>query len=289
VPGRDVGDFRLAPRAGWRYLLRVRHGQDSGSIHLRAFRDGLAAPWNGFRLLRGFRPLWRFAFLPVLFNLLLTATLLGGIIGSAVLLAGGGGVGLLMAIAFAVLGVAAVAASWFLFQAALCGFFYARLARAVERHLGARPEDLRELPVRREIIDGIRSFGRLVLVKCLVLLLFLVPVVGAPLALAGGVVVDAWFFGREFFQIPLAVRGQDRDALKAFTRRNRAMTFGLGLATLMISLVPGLSSVLLTTSVVGAVILRRRLSGEPVGAPPVLGTLPPAFDAIPAAGTEPGR
>lgn len=267
----------------------MRNGQDRGSIQLQAFRDGLAAPWNGFRLLRGRRPLWRFAFLPIAFNLLLTAVLVGGIVGSAVLLAGGGGVGLLVAIAFVVIGIATVAASWFLFQAALCGFFYARLARAVELQLGTRPEDLRELPVRREIIDGIRSFGRLVLMKCLVLPLFLVPVVGGPLALAAGAVVDAWFFGREFFQIPLAVRGQDRDALKVFTRRHRATTLGLGLATLLISLVPILSSVLLTTSVVGAVLLRRRLSGEPLGAPPVLGVIEPAADAIPDADAGPGR
>ncbi len=267
----------------------MRNGQDRWSIRLRAFRDGLAAPWNGFRLLRGRRPLWRFAFLPIAFNLLLTAVLIGGIVGSAVLLAGGGGVGLLVAIAFVVIGIATVAASWFLFQAALCGFFYARLARAVELQLGTRPEDLRELPVRREIIDGIRSFGRLVLMKCLVLPLFLVPLVGGPLALAAGAVVDAWFFGREFFQIPLAVRGQDRDALKAFTRRHRATTLGLGLATLLISLVPILSSVLLTTSVVGAVLLRRRLSGEPLGAPPVLGVIAPGAEAIPDADAGPGR
>ena len=258
---------------------------------LRGFRDGFLAPWEGFLLLRRHRSLWPYAFLPVAFNLFLTFALVGAFVAAWIPFAGTGTGSILAAVVLGVLATVSVAAIWFLLQAAVCGFVYARLARAVERQLGARPEDLRELPVMREILDGVRSFCRLVLSKGLVLLLVFLPFVGPALVFVVGGIVDSWFFGREFLQIPLAVRGQDREALKRFTARHRAATHGLGTATLLFSLVPLLNSVLLTTSVVGAVLLRRRLSGEPLSAPPVLAPnpVPPAAPAILDAGTGAGR
>lgn len=267
--------------------MRLHHGDWTG--HLRDFRDGFLASWTGFLLLRRNRSLWPYAFLPIAFNLFLTVALVGAFVAAWIPFAGTGPGSILAAVLLAVAALVSVAAIWFLLQAAVCGFVYARLARAVERHLGARPEELRELPVLREILDGVRSFGRLVLSKAIVLLLLLVPLVGPGLVFVVGGIVDSWFFGREFFQIPLAVRGQDRDDLKRFTARHRAATHGLGTATLLFSLVPVLSSVLLTTSVVGAVLLRRRLAGEPLSAPPILAPPPPAAPAIPDAGTDGGR
>jgi CysZ protein len=257
------------------------------------FRDGLAAPWEGFSHLRRHPALWRYAVAPIVFNVLLTVLLcalaVAGVVAFAAwweTLAPGTGAwrvaeGILLVL-IAVASLGALAASWFLLQAALCGFFYARLARAVERQLGARPEDLHELPVRREIVDGVRAFLRFAAVNLALLALNLVPVVGSAAALVGGAYFDAWFFGMEFFQIPLAIRGQDRDALKAFARRNRPVTLGLGAATLLISLVPVVNSVLLTTSVAGAVLLRRRIAGEPVDGISV----PPLLDG---GGRPPGR
>lgn len=159
---------------------------------------------------------------------------------------------------------------WFLFQAVLCGFFYARLARAVERQLGTAPDELHDLTVWREITDGIRAVARLLSINIGLLFFHLIPFIGSAMAFVGGLYFDAWFFGMEVFQIPLSVRGQNRDELKAFARRHRSVTLGLGGATLLLSLIPILNSVLLTTSVTGAVLLRRRLLNEPAGVPPVL-------------------
>jgi uncharacterized protein involved in cysteine biosynthesis len=245
------------------------------------FREGFTAPWDGLSHLRRHPGLWRYALAPIVFNLLLTGLLIvlaiGGVVAFAAQLEslmpkseGWRIVEGVVLVLVAVVALGALAAGWFLLQAALCGFFYARLARAVERQLGTRPEDLHELPIRQEILDGLRAFLRLVAVNLALLLLNLIPVAGSGLAFAGGLYFDAWFFGMEVFQIPLAIRGQNRDALKAFARRHRPVTLGLGLATLLISLIPVVNSVLLTTSVAGAVLLRRRLAGEADPPPPLL-------------------
>jgi CysZ protein len=244
------------------------------------FRDGFAAPWSGFRHMRRNPSLWPHAIAPVCLNLLITPVLGGLTFWAALGIAkrlherSEGFFGWLLEIA-AFVGLAGAVlvttfVGWFLFQAVLCGFFYARLARAVERQLGTAPDELHDLTVRREITDGIRAVVRLLSINLALLFLHVIPVAGSTMAFVGGLYFDAWFFGMEVFQIPLSVRGQNRDALKAFARRHRSVTLGLGGATLLLSLIPILNSVLLTTSVAGAVLLRRRLLGEPTGVPPVL-------------------
>lgn len=223
--------------------------------------------------------LWRYAIVPIALNLLVTGLVFGLIAWGAVafgaylhphfeggwwwrvaeVLAG-------LAIAAASLGLTVV--GWFLFQAVLCGFFYARLARQVERQLGARPEELRELSFVREVSDGLRQVLSFVAVNVGLLCLHLIPVVGAVAAFGGGLYFDCWFFGREFLQIPLAVRGQGRDQLKAFTRKHRRVTLGLGAATLLLTFIPILNAVLLTTATTGAVLLRRRLTEATDATPP---------------------
>lgn len=132
----------------------------------------------------------------------------------------------------------------------------------MERQLGAQPEELRELSVVREVSDGLRQVLSFVAVNIGQLTLHLIPVVGAVAAFGGGLYFDCWFFGREFLQIPLAVRGQGRDELKGFTRKHRRVTLGLGAATLLLTFIPILNAVLLTTATTGAVLLRRRLAQE---------------------------
>lgn len=240
------------------------------------FRLGFAAPWDGLRHMRRNRPLWRYALAPIALNLLITGLLLALLVWAAVAFgmhlhprfAGGfwlRALEVLVAVALGAATLGATAALWILFQAVLCGFFYGRLARQVELQLGTPPEELTELPFWREAADGLRLFLSLVGIHLGLLFLHLVPVIGSVAAVAGGVYFDCWLLGKEFLQFPLALRGLGRRELQTFAEQHRRTTLGLGAATLLLSLVPVVNAVLLTTAVTGTVLLRRRLvSGLPI-------------------------
>jgi len=234
------------------------------------FRLGFAAPWDGLRHMRRNRSLWRYALAPIALNLLITGLLLALLIWAAVAFgmhlhprfAGSlwlRALEVLVVIALGAATLGATAALWILFQAVLCGFFYGRLARQVELQLGTPPETLTELPFWREAADGLRLFLSLVGIHLGLLLLHLVPVVGSVVATAGGVYFNCWLLGKEFLQFPLALRGLGRRELQAFAEEHRRTTLGLGAATLLLSLIPLVNAVLLTTAVTGTVLLRRRL------------------------------
>lgn len=221
--------------------------------------------------------LWRHAILPVLCNLVLTIALL------ALLIFGGwyafesldaffpAGFGWLLLEILAGLVIAVVilgltAAAWILFQGILCGHFYSELAREVELQLGMKPQDLREVPLRYQIIDAVLDLGALVGVAAGCFVLGLIPVVGSIPAVVIGVTFDAWVFGTDYLDYPQALRARGRKVQREFARQHRATTLGLGASVLLISFVPILSSIVLTTAATGAVLLYRRLSGEESGA-----------------------
>lgn len=232
--------------------------------------EGFFAPFAGFTFLSRNAGLWKFAILPVVINLFLTLIIIAGMI----LLLGWLGpkvnaafddtfLDWLMLIA-SWLGLifAAIASTFILYLVSiqiLCAQFFGRLAIEVEVALGMPRDQLREISLYQQAIDAVRDILSLLLVMFVCLVLNCVPVIGTVAALVAVWYFDSFIFGRDYLDYPLALRAMRRGEMLAFCRQNRGHTLGLGGSTLLISLVPIVGSIFLATSVVGAVILHRRI------------------------------
>lgn len=236
----------------------------------RAFRDGLAAPWAGFHYMSDNPALWRYGMWPVALNLLLTGLLLAFLVGASVYFFtavhpqfGEGWLWrlaeVLAVVAFAAIALAATVAVWLILQSALCAWFYDRLARRVELRLGAKPEDLREVPIWPQAVDAMRDVGWLLAINVGCLAVQIIPGVGTVLGLSASYYFTSYTLGLEYFDYPLALRGLRRSEKRAFARRHRLHVLGLGTAVAILALVPIVNAVLLTTAVTGAVLLHRQL------------------------------
>lgn len=235
------------------------------------FKDGFLAPWVGLRFMNCHPRLWQFALLPVLLNLLITGFVLALLVASGFWYARelhprftgswtqrGLEVLVIIGLFMAVVGLAV--ATWLLLQSILCGYFYGKLARQVEVQLGLGPEELREVSLAREIVDGVRDVSVLLAVNGGLLLLHVIPVIGSVLAIGGALYFDCWILGQDYFEYPLGLRGRNRKEIRSFARAHRWETLGLGGSVLAMALVPIVSSVFLTTAAAGAVLLHRRLA-----------------------------
>lgn len=241
--------------------------------HWRAFWRGVMAPLDGFAYLCDNPRLWWCGVLPVLLNLLITVA-----VGVFLLVAAAGFIVYahprfssvwveLLSGAIALLTVLATAfILWMLLKGILCGYYHAKLAREVEIHLGARPEDLMELSWKHEAVDAFREVGSLIVINAGLLFLHLVPGVGTVAAVVGTAYFNCLLLGGEYFDFPLALRARRRLEKKQFIHEHRYQTLGLGVCALGGTSVPILGAVLLVTSVAGAVLLHRRLA--PDSAPP---------------------
>ena len=87
----------------------------------------------------------------------------------------------------------------------------------------------------------------------------LVPVVGTMAGLCGSYYFTCATLGFEYFDFPMALRGMRRREKLAFVRRHRACTLGLGTVVMAMAMLPILNALFLTTAVIGAVLLHRRL------------------------------
>lgn len=247
---------------------------------IAAFLAGLKAPWVGLRFMNARPKLWRHGILPVLCNLVLTAALVVGLYyasswGFAWVdekLAGGWGwkiLAVLSKTAVVCVALAAAVGAWILFQGILCGFFYSRLAREVEIALGLDPRAMREVPFLYQVIDAVRDLAWLTTIAAGCLVLNFVPVIGSVAAFFVGAYFNCLAFGIEYLDYPQALRARDRRAQRAFARQHRAATLGLGAGAFLISFLPLLGAVLLTTATTGAVLLYRRLEpNAAAGVPP---------------------
>ena len=240
---------------------------------LSSFLDGFAAPWAGLRYMNANPRLWRHGILPILCNLLLSVALFAGLIYGwfrtyAWLATAfpenwwGATLAVLSGVAVAALEIALAVAAWIVFQGILCGFFYSRLAREVEIQLGLAPERMREVPLLYQVTDALLDLAALTAVAVGCFLLGWVPFVGAPLAVVLGLYFDCFVFGMDYLDYPQALRARGRRVQRAFARRHRAATLGLGSSVMLLTFIPLLSPVLLTTAATGAVLLYRKL-GEP--------------------------
>jgi CysZ protein len=256
-------------------VLPVRPGRKRG---LAAFGQGLAAPCRGFVYMAERPSLWPYGLLPVLVNLLLSVALLAGLwyglgalqdrldayfaewFGSGFFGRILHGITLFAVIvaAWAVALLVAVAA-WYLFQGILCDIFYRKLVRRVELQFGARPEELREVSFLADVLDTCLALGALIFFNLCFLFLHCVPVIGSVLALACTLYLTCWVFGITFLGYPLLMRGVRRRQRIAFAREHRGQTLGIGSVVFLCNLLPIVNAVLLTSAVVGAVLVHREV------------------------------
>lgn len=239
---------------------------------LPGFPRGVLTPVRGLSFMCRHPALWRYAIIPILLNLLITALVLLALIGTAVLIStrihpwfieryNASAWGITLEVA-AILGLvlAALAGAvicWALLSSLLVSYFYARLARRVEITLGPPGLALSEAPFFQQLADGLRDTLAIIVIALGLLLLSLIPVVGAPLALVLGIYLEGFNLGYQFLDLPMSLRAMSRAEKLARAKQHRPCTIGLGCAVFLLALIPLLGSVLLAGAAAGAVLLHR--------------------------------
>lgn len=235
------------------------------------FYAGFAAPWRGLAYLNKHPALWRYGILPVLLNILVTLLVLMGAVWGAIalgnyihprfansILGWTGEVISILGLVAATAGLTVV--GWLIFGALLTDQFNSVLARRVELSLGTPADELCELPVLRQIADAPWTALVLLVINAGLLLLNCLPVIGSMIAIPLAIVVDGYVFGRDYLDYPLSLRGWPRPQKHQFARQHWPATIGLGVVVLLANFVPILGGILLTTAVVGAVLMYRDLA-----------------------------
>ncbi len=237
-----------------------------------SFRQGFTAVWRGFLYLCEQPSLWRYAVIPLVLNLLLTAFIL------ALLLVGAGsllvwlhdqyppgwGWAILEVLAGILVLVAALAAAlvaWTILEGILCGIFYERLARQVELQLGTPASELRELSFLATARDSVRDAFTLLGINVGFLALHLFPVLGTIVAVVATLYCDWLVLGGEYLDLPLGLRGLRREEKQSFRKQHRLQTLGLGAAVMLFGFLPLVGSVALITAAVGGVLLYHERTG----------------------------
>jgi CysZ protein len=236
------------------------------------FMAGLRAPIEGFSFLVRRPRLWHYAVLPILINIALTLLLILGLSWAAYEFLQymhtwpyfSAGWWSRTQEFFAALGVIAVtlsliAGSYILVGGILMAWFNERLAKQVEIALGTPPSALTELPLKYQVIDALINFAKVTLTAAVCFLIGCIPFVGFIIGGAISFYVDCFIFGYDYLDYPLALRGLRRADKRAFARRHRPQTLGLGATVLLMNFIPIVGSVFLTTAAAGAVLLHKRL------------------------------
>ena len=134
--------------------------------------------------------------------------------------------------------------------------FYARIWSEIERMLGGEvPED--GPGFWRSAVDGLVLAGTGVALGLGVVVLGLLPVVGAVVGVVLGVVVSGWLLAGELLSRPLEARGMDRAARAEVLRRDRGAVLGFGVATQLCFLVPLGAVAVMPAAVAGATMRAR--------------------------------
>ncbi len=258
------------------YPLRSLCERPAASGWIGGFLEGFTTPALGVRALWRFPHLWRYAVMPVLVNLLITAVvavllvvLVGWVAvnGHSWFVAGQDGwyvwlgwLGEILLTALAiVLCVAAAVLLWHVLSSALCGYFYGQLAHELELKLGMDEAELRDISLWHQLLDALLDLALLVGVNLLLLGFNVVPLVGNTVALVGGVGFTSFVFGVDYIGFSLSLRGVRRWSQYAAGRRHTPQCIGLGVAVLLMELIPFAGAALIITAAAGGVILHRRL------------------------------
>ena len=230
---------------------------------------------TGFTFLNNHPALWRFGFLPVIVNILVTffVWLTSFHAGwsawesyqtSLPIAWWADVVKWIGLICIVLLTLALAFVMYIMLMGVVCAWFFSRLAYHVELALGAPESELSEIPIAAQVIDALRAVFKLVVVNCVVLVLHLIPVVGSMAAVAIGLYLDAYILGTEFIGYPMELRGTRWLDRQAFAKKHLGATVGLGIVVTGLMLIPIVGALFQTTAVVGAVLLHRELTGQPI-------------------------
>lgn len=139
--------------------------------------------------------------------------------------------------------------------------FYERIWHETEVMLGGPVPD-GGLGLVRSARDSVAFIGISALCGAGVLIVGFLPVVGPLLGAALGLLISARLLAAELVARPLETRGLDRAARRELLRGHRGATFGFGLATQALFLIPLGAILVMPAAVVGSTTLARELLGE---------------------------
>jgi CysZ protein len=145
--------------------------------------------------------------------------------------------------------------------------FYERISDRIEHQLGAPPAGAdapwwRSFP--RASLESALLLGLTLATTAPLFVLGLFPVLGQTVVPVLQAVVAGFFLAVELLAIPLERRGLHLAGRLRFVWRHRAQTLGFGITAFLLFLVPLMNILAMPGAVVGATLLVRRLSGEPV-------------------------
>ncbi len=134
--------------------------------------------------------------------------------------------------------------------------FNSLLSARIEALLtGSKPEDLNTDGFIKLIIRTVKSEIQKILyaIKWAIplLIITIIPVVNliAPFL---WILFAAWFFALQYNDYPLANRGHFFDDVKAYSRKNRMRSLGLGTAVFLLTSIPGVNFFAMPVAVAGA-------------------------------------
>lgn len=248
-------------------------------VPVAGFAQGGRTPLTGLRFLMANRGLWRYAIPPGIFNFLITMLALAIVVSAGWywwnrsypwFIADQEGAHLWLwtavAIAFGLLLLAAAfffaIVVWRLASAIICGVLYGRLAEATERLLGLDDEEMSDVTMRAEVADAMLDFAAWMKHQTLSIAVAFLPFLGPLVATVISSYATCFQLGMDYIQYPLTLRGMRRDQRLEFGRNHRSPTLGLGTSVFFVEWIPIVSSVLLPSTVVGAVLLHRELTGD---------------------------
>ncbi|ADB18604.1 protein of unknown function DUF540 [Pirellula staleyi DSM 6068] len=262
-------------------LPTVWHERPVAATSLGQLGEGFATFWHGAGYLRRHTPLWKWAVLPTLVNIVLTILVLWGYLHYAAeitstlpdysstewkSLAALGYIGNVILVVLVYLLLLLVAAMvWKLFSALFCGYLFGVLAMRVEESLGTPAAELRGASFIYETLGALLSFLVLLVLNIALIAVAFIPIVGTIVAIVLGTVLTCWVMGVDYFGLAWALRGAPRWTQYARATRHNAHAIGLGAIVFLCEFVPIIGGVGLTLAVIGGVLLQRkiRLSAAP--------------------------
>ena len=144
--------------------------------------------------------------------------------------------------------------------------FFERISSHVDSQLGFTAPEVHEsrwAALGRGIGEGLLGLIVTLAFGLMLFLINLVPVVGTAVAFSLGASVGGWFLTMELAAFPAAQRGYlSRRQRRYLLRAQRARSFGFGVMTFVVFLVPGGAVIGMPAASAGATLLVRRLTGE---------------------------
>ena len=145
--------------------------------------------------------------------------------------------------------------------------FYERISDRIEHQLGAAPAGAdapwwRTFP--RASLESLLLLGLTLACTAPLFVLGLFPVLGQTVVPVVQALVAGFFLAVELLAIPLERRGLHLAGRLRFVWRHRAQTLGFGVTAFLLFLIPLMNVLAMPGAVVGATLLVRRLSGDPV-------------------------